>query len=131
MKRVAPTSELLILLLCTSSSFSSMKEKTQKLINYFTSVKLAARLKQKRTNLPRTVKTIRRKVPLSLRKKKKELHSFQFYKPGDITLTVYLGKANKNVLILCTMYKDIKISDNSKKTPEHFPATTKLSTELM
>ena len=56
--------------------------------NYFTSVKLATQLKKKQTSLLGTVNKIRREVPLSLRKKKEELHSSKLYKSGDITLTV-------------------------------------------
>ena len=86
--------------------------------NYFISVKLATQLKQKRTSLLGTLNKIGREVPFSQRKKKKELHSTKLYKSGDITPIVYQGKVNKNVLILSTMHKDIKISDNAKNTPE-------------
>ena len=94
------------------------KERNATTDNYFISVKLATQLRQNQTNLLGTVNKIRRKVPLSPRKKKEELYSSKLYKFGNITLTLHQGKANKNVLILCTMHKDIKISDNPRKIPK-------------
>ena len=85
---------------------------------YFTSVKLANQLKEKQTSLLGTVKKIRKEVPLSLRKTKKDLHSCKLYKSGDIALTACQEKLNKHVLILSAMHKDYTIANNAKKTPE-------------
>ena len=85
--------------------------------DYFTSVKLANHLKEKQASLLGTVNKIRREVPLPLRKMKEDLHSCKLYKSGDITLTAYQEKVNKQVLILSTMHEDITIANNAKKTP--------------
>ena len=99
--------------------------------SYFTSLKLAKQLKEKRTSLLGIMNKIRREVPLPLRKMKEKLHSCKLYKCGDTTLTAYQIKVNKHVLILSTMQNDITIAANAKKTLKQFSSTTQQSTESM
>lgn len=55
---------------------------------------------------------------------KDELYSTKVYKHDEMTLTVYQGKPNKNVLILSTMHKNVAISDNAKKLLKQSNVTT-------
>ena len=54
--------------------------------DYFASVRLATQLKEKKTSLLETVKKVRRKVLLSLKKMKEKLCSCKLYKSEAITL---------------------------------------------
>ena len=63
-----------------------------------------------------------RKVPTVV-KSIKELHySTTLYKSGDATMTVYQGKAAKNVVMLSTLHPSITVADNAKKIPESVKA---------
>jgi len=87
--------------------------------NYFTSANLAKDLMKKNTSIVGTVNRIRREVPLSAKLSKDPLYSSVVYKAGDMTLTCYQGKPNKNVLILSSMHPDVKVDSKTlKKKPE-------------
>ena len=57
-------------------------------------------------------------IIIPIEKNDKDLHSCKPSKSGEITLTAYLGKVNKHVLMFSTMHNDITIANNAKKTPE-------------
>ena len=86
--------------------------------NFFTSMKLATELQKYKTSLLGTVNRIRKEVPAVVKYMKELLYSTTLYKFGDVTMTIYQGKAKKNVAILSTLRQNITIVDNAKKTPE-------------
>ena len=69
-----------------------------------------------------TVNKIRKEVPAVVKHMKESLYSTALYKCGDVTMTVYQGKAKKNVAILSTLHQKITIADNTKKTSENVRA---------
>jgi len=71
--------------------------------NFFTSVRLAATLKNKNTSLVGTVNRSRREIPKIVKDSRAPLHSTVLLKGDDVSLTVYQGKVTKNVLILSTI----------------------------
>ena len=90
--------------------------------NYFTSMKLATELQKYKTSLLATVNRIRKEVLAVVKHMKEPLYSTTLYKSGDVTITVYQAKTKKNVAILSTLYQNITIADNAKKTPESVKA---------
>jgi len=68
------------------------------------------------------VNKIRKEVPAVVKHMKEPLHSTTLYKSGDATMTVYQGKAKKNVIILTTLHPSITVADNPKKIPERVKA---------
>lgn len=86
--------------------------------NFFTTLKLAQTLKAKNTSLVGTVKRSRREIPLSVKMSKSTLHSTTVLTHKDISLTVYQGKKEKNVLLLSTLHPTVEITDNPKKLPD-------------
>ena len=79
---------------------------------------LAKKLKQKGTSLVGTLNKSRREVPTTIKTSKYPLHSTKIIKHEDVTVTVYQGKAKKNVLILSTLHPNVHILSNKKQTPE-------------
>lgn len=88
--------------------------------NFFTSLKLANSLFEKKSTLVGTMKVFKREVPKRERNKKDKMTKFStsLYKSGNCTLTVYKSKKNKKVLILSSKHKNVKINANEKKVPE-------------
>ena len=48
----------------------------------------------------------------------KEVYSSEFYFTSDTTIVNYVPKKNKNVILLSTTHKDMKISDRTDKKPQ-------------
>ena len=90
--------------------------------NYFTSMKLATDLQKCKTSLLGTVNRIRKEVPAVVKHMKEPLYSTTLYKSGDVTMTVYQGKARKNVVLFSTLHQNITIAENAKKTSESVKA---------
>lgn len=87
--------------------------------NFFTSVKLAEKLKAKRTSIVGTVNRIRREVPKAIKSLREPLYSSTILRNNDTTLTVYQGKPSKNVLILSTVHKTVSVdAEHKKRLPE-------------
>ena len=86
--------------------------------NFFTSVKLAEKLEKKKTSIVGTMNRIRREIPQEIKTMKAPLHSTKILRNNNMTLTVYQGKTNKNVLLLSTVHRTVKISEEGKKLPE-------------
>ena len=66
--------------------------------NYFTSIKLAILSKSKNTSLLGTFNKVRREVSNKIKSMRHEQYATNLYKSGNMLLTVYQGKPNKNVL---------------------------------
>ena len=92
------------------------KERNVTTDNYLPSIKLASELQKDKAIFLGTVNRIRKKVPAVAKHMKEPLYSTTLYKSGDVTMTVYQGKAKKNVAILSTFRQNITIADNAKKT---------------
>ena len=88
--------------------------------NFFTSLKLARELKEKKLSLVGTVRNNRREVPHEFRAiKNKQLYESNCAFSEDGALLVsYKAKKNKNVILLSTQHKENKISIGEKKKPE-------------
>lgn len=86
--------------------------------NFFTTQKLALRLKEKRTSIVGTVNRGRREIPQQVKVMKEPLHSTILLQSKESTLTVYQGKKQKNVLVLSTMHPSVSIGSDAKKLPE-------------
>lgn len=88
--------------------------------NFFTSLELAKKLKEKRTSLVGTMNRARREIPDCIKIGKAELYSTKLLRNEEsgATLTAYQCKKKKNVIILSSMHSNINIANNSKKTPE-------------
>ena len=86
--------------------------------NYFSSMKLAEKLRVAKTSYVGTVNKKRREIPTEVKNSKALLYESQLLKSGSMTLTMYQGKVKKNVLILSSLHPFIDIADNPKKTPE-------------
>lgn len=103
--------------------------------NFFTSLELAKKLKDKRTSLVGTMNKARREIPDCIKSGKEELYSTKLLKNEESgsTLTVYQCKKKKNVIILSSMHSSIDIANNSKKTPEtvNFYNETKCGVDIV
>ena len=89
--------------------------------NYFTSLKLAEELKQKKTTILGTIRKQRREVPSTeLIMKDKELYASEiFSSPSGCSLTIYKAKKKKVVCILSSMHRNVNIDQCYKnKLPE-------------
>ena len=84
--------------------------------NYFTSMKLATELQKCKTSLLGTVNRIRKEVPAVVKHIKEPLYSTTLYESGDVTITVYQGKARKNVVLFSTLHQNINIAENACHT---------------
>ena len=60
----------------------------------------------------------RKEIPKEIKTNKDLLYSTKLLKSKNLTLSVYEGKPNKNVLILSTVHKSISVSDGNKKVPD-------------
>ena len=89
--------------------------------NYFTRLKLAEELKQKKTTIFVTIRKQRREVPSTeLIMKDKELYASEiFSSPSGCSLTIYKAKKKKVVCILSSMHRNVNIDQcRKKKLPE-------------
>ena len=84
--------------------------------NYFTSLKLAEELKQKKTILS-TIREQQREVQSTeLIMKYKELYASEiFSSPSSCSLTIYKAKKKKVVCILSSMHRNVNIDQSHKK----------------
>ena len=79
---------------------------------FFTSLYLSKLLKQQHISIVSTMNRIRTEIPKEIKTMKVDLHSTKAFKHNSSTLTVYCGKKNKNVLLLCTMHSAVKIGND-------------------
>lgn len=86
--------------------------------NFFTSVKLAEKLKAKNTSLVGTVNRARREIPQCVKQSREDRYKTHILKNKDSTLTVYQGKPSKNVLLLSTVHSTVGIGEGTKQIPE-------------
>lgn len=86
--------------------------------NFFTSKIIAEKMNSKRTTIVGTLNKIRREVPKEVKIAKDPLYSTTILQEGNMTMTVYQAKPNKNVVVLSTMHQDVQISYTGKKKPE-------------
>ena len=89
--------------------------------NYFTSLKLAEELKQKKTTILGTIRKPQREVPSTeLIMRDKELYASKiFFSPSGCSLTIHKAKKKKVVCILSSMHRNVNIDQcHKKKLPE-------------
>lgn len=86
--------------------------------NFFTSLKLAEKLKAKNTSIVGTMNRKRREIPAKAKDGGANLHHTFVMKHDDITLTVYQGKKQKNVILLSSLHPDVEVGTDRKKLPE-------------
>ena len=89
--------------------------------NYFTSLKLAEELKQKKTTILGTIRKQQREVLSTklIMKDKKLYASGIFSSPSGCSLTIYKAKKKKVVCILSSMHRNVNIDQcHKKKLPE-------------
>ncbi|KAK7881439.1 hypothetical protein WMY93_029848 [Mugilogobius chulae] len=85
--------------------------------NFFTSLSLANSLLRRNTSLVGTMNAARRELPPSAHQRA-ELFSSKVLKHGRTTLTIYQGKAKKNVCILSSLHQTVAVESDRKKKPE-------------
>ena len=92
--------------------------------NYFTSVRLALKLVEKKCSLVGILRQNIREAPEECKKKKKvhKTEVFRYDGQTTITLTSYQCKAAKNVAVLSSLHPDIPVS--SHKNPKNKPDST-------
>ena len=85
--------------------------------NYFTSLKLAEELKQKKTTILGTIQKQRREVPSpELIMEDKKLYTSEIFSlPSGCSLTIYKAKKKKVVCILSSMHRNVNIDQCHKK----------------
>ena len=62
--------------------------------------------------------TIRKNKPELPQMSNKEVKSSEFYFTSDTTIVNYVPKKNKNVILLSTTHKNMKISDRTDNKPQ-------------
>lgn len=110
-----PLSEYVVLQLMTPYLNKGRNVTTD---NFFTSLRLAKLLREKKTSLVGTVNRSRKEVPDFVKKSRTELHETNLLIHDDVTLTIYQGKKTKNVLLLSTLHSNVTIGNDAKKLPE-------------
>jgi hypothetical protein len=87
--------------------------------NFFTSASRARTLKAKDRSIVETIRRTRREIRAVQAMERAPRHETTLLRNGDsVTLTVYQGKVNKNVLLLSTLHSTIDIKTNRKNLPE-------------
>ncbi|XP_071746951.1 piggyBac transposable element-derived protein 4-like [Lepeophtheirus salmonis] len=94
------------------------KGRNVKTNNFFTSLSLANELQKNRTTILGTMNRARKEIPSELKATKQALFSSLIFVNSGKTLTFYQGKKNKNVLILSSVHKSVKVLDVRKRLPE-------------
>ncbi|KAK7896359.1 hypothetical protein WMY93_021684 [Mugilogobius chulae] len=85
--------------------------------NFFTSLSLANSLLRRNTSLVGTMNAARRELPPSAHQRA-ELFSSRVLKHDRTTLTIYQGKAKKNVCVLSSLHQTVAVESDRKKKPE-------------
>lgn len=103
--------------------------------NFFTSLKLAKLLLEKKTSLVGTIRENRREIPQEAKQKLK-LNETKIFKEisTQATLTIYQAKTNRSVKILSTLHSNVKVCQtNPKNKPETilFYNTTKFGVDVV
>jgi len=87
--------------------------------NWFTSVKLAEELLQRKLTLVGTIKKNKPEIPVEFKESpKREVYSSLFAFSDNITLTSYVPKKGKAVCLISSMHTDSNIIENEKRKPE-------------
>ena len=89
------------------------------LVHVLVALNLAKELALKATSIVGTVNKVRREPPPSATlDNTKELHSTSILKDENYTLTIYMCKPTKNVVLLSSMDQSVSIRTDVKKIPE-------------
>ena len=72
----------------------------------------------KRAVTVRTTNRSRTEIPPSIKNALGKLYDCQIYKHDDLTLTVYQGKVNKNVLLLSSQHTNVNTANSEKIKPD-------------
>ena len=103
--------------------------------NYFTGIQLANMMLHRRLTIVGTVKKYKREVPECIKAaKSREPKSSTFGFDEQLTMTSYVPKRNKAVILLSIMHHDVSIiDDDAQKRPEiiHFYNKTKIGVDLI
>lgn len=103
--------------------------------NFFTSLKLAEKLRSESTSIVGTMRRARREVPANCRNiRTKRYETFILKSATNTTLTIYQGKPGKNVIVLSTLHENIHIdAESKKKLPEtiQFYNETKVGVDII
>lgn len=101
--------------------------------NFFTSMRLAEQLKSMKTSIVGTVNRGRKEIPQAIKNDKNALFSSKILAKDDITLTVYQGKKNKNVLLLSSLHSSVTVGTDEKHLPEtvKFYNSTKFGVDVL
>ena len=95
--------------------------------NYFTSVDLATDMMAVRTTIVGTIRKNKGEIPIEMQaKRQREVNSSLFGFHQQLTLTSYVPKKNKAVILLSSMHHDNAIDEQNSKKPEiiiHYNAT--------
>jgi len=81
-------------------------------------VKLATELKKADTSSVRTINRPRTEIPPSIKNARGKLYDSQIYKHDHLTLTVYQGKVNKNVLLFSSQHTNVNTANSEKTKPD-------------
>lgn len=87
--------------------------------NFFTSLKNAMYLKEKKTTIVGTMRKNRRELANEMTRSDKELHTSDFYyeKETKAVVVSYQCKKNKSVCLLSTMHDSVACDDTQKRKP--------------
>ena len=101
--------------------------------SFFTSVNLAKTLRQEGISIVETVNCIRKEIPQEIKKMKEDLYATKVFKHDGCTLTIYLAKTTKNVLLLSTMHATVDTGNDRKSKPEtvKFYNSTKFGIDVL
>jgi hypothetical protein len=98
--------------------------------NFFTSYQLANILIEKSTSLVGTVRANKRELPIV---PKMSLYDSIFYQSGQVNLTCYQAKRNKQISLFSTLHRGNACRQGDKKKPEviHFYNQNKCGVDLL
>ena len=103
--------------------------------NYFTGIQLANLMLHKRLMIVGTIGNCKREVPECMKAaKSREPKSSTYSFDEQLTMTSYVLKRNKAVMLLSSMHHDVSIiEDEAQKRPKiiHFYNKTKIGVDLV
>ncbi|XP_066943494.1 piggyBac transposable element-derived protein 4-like [Macrobrachium rosenbergii] len=85
--------------------------------NFFHLGQISRTTREKENKYNRHNESHTERNPPEIKTCKAPLHSTKILKNNNMTLTVYQGKTNKNVLLLSTVHKNVSVSEEGKKFP--------------
>ena len=103
--------------------------------NYVTGIQLANMMLHRRLTIVGTVRKCKREIPECMKAaKSREPKSSTFGLDEQLTMTSYVPKRNKAVILLSSMHHNVSIiEDDAQKRPEiiHFYSKTKIGVDLV